>query len=330
MSEGPKRYESWFRYQKILSALRQREHTAKTLAEDLQIPESTLRRDLLWMERNAPGVSAREDRKKKYFRSEALPELMYSGALCLLMGADAVSTVSGSDAWGGLKPLLQYAEAKLGRDAARKVCSLQGDFQLRDMQQEIFDVLIEAISESLIVELYYRSPQSEGVTKVEVQPLSLVRWRDRMYLVLQSSDRAHTVGVRRLDRIEDVQFTEPRRAFKYPTAEVYDPQRLFRQSLGPFVHEHPPQEPVILRFRGEEVQRHREYAWPVPFVVRRESPLEVELWCHMDESLMHFVMRLGAGVEVVSPQPLRAEIRRRLQDALGMYQEAEQERADVD
>jgi len=61
------RHSSWARLLSILRALSRHPLYAYQLCELTGVAESTLRRDMLWLERNWPGIrTARAGRKKLY------------------------------------------------------------------------------------------------------------------------------------------------------------------------------------------------------------------------------------------------------------------------
>jgi len=314
------RYQSWVRLLEILGQLRRGSYTSSELATRLGVSISVVRRDLAWLSSNMEGLSwDRDGREKRYRlgRSEG-PRLMYPSALALLLGSRATGVMSESGVGESVAALVAEASSVWGVDADRKIIAISSHFGLSEGQQESFDMLVQALREQRVVELLYAPPKAASPEVHEVMPLSLLFSRSRLYLIV-AREGQEGYGLRRLDRIKEVTWARPKRHFAYPPSDSYAPEDLFRYSFGAFLYHSPPEEPVVLRFYGEDALFHRRYDWPVPYEVVCQAPFEVSLEAHIDHSLLHFIMRLGRGVEVVRPASLRARVRAELCKAAAFY-----------
>ncbi len=321
MSEDS-RHDSWRRLVDMIGVLRKKPSHASELAERFGVAESTVRRDLSWMEKNVPGVSAKQMGRRKIYEYEPESERLqihYPAAFCLLTGARAISVLEESDTWEGFSEVLAFAKKTFGSQVDRKICVLRSNFHLSKEQQQFFDILVQALRDERVIGLRYHAPEREPYDE-ECEPLSLMGWRGRLYLIVRrwKAGKAE-LRLRRLDRIQNIELLVPKRRFSYPSIEDFDPDQLFRYSVGPFFQPNPPTSPVILRFFDDEAERHRDFDWGVEHRVLRNEPLEIELNVHIDYSLRHFVLRAGGGVEVLAPQHFREEIAQELERAQKRY-----------
>jgi predicted DNA-binding transcriptional regulator YafY len=218
----------------------------------------------------------------------------------------------------GVEPWLEKARERFAGDLERKVLAVAPDFKLDEHQQHCFDEVVRALSKERVLQLSYKSIVGNVRTEV-VEPWSLLSWRGRLYLVVaEHGAETKKPTMRRLDRIADAEVLRPR--FEYPEKLSYDPAELAAASLGPFLRdERLPIERVELRFEGVDAKYHRNFAWPVPHTIVQDDPLIIALDVQLDFGLKRFLLRLGAGVEVLKPAKLREEIAEALRAAARKY-----------
>jgi len=313
------RHSSQHRLLVLLDCLATRPHTVRELAAACGCAESVARRDLRWLaEQRSELRTERDGRHLVYVLAapDAPPNTLFpASAFWMLLAAHALGTVAASGTRQLLDQVMNEAVRKLGPNAPRKVHALGAGFQLSDAQAESFDEIVEALCYEQRLRLRYQAPGRPERTSI-VEPLSLILWADRIYLVVLEPELGDRPSIRRMDRVVEAERLAGDR-FVYPPVEDYSPGQLLGDSLGPFVRGTPTT--VTLRFWGEDADIHRTHAWPVPHRTVSDDPLIVELETAVDHSLMHFVLRLGDGVEVLAPEALRQEVRARLTAALDRY-----------
>lgn len=314
------RHSSQQRLLVLLDCLTERPHTIRELAAACGCAESVARRDVGWLAERRTEVRRRQEGRHHVWWWEAAEpvstSLFPASAMWMLLATRALGAIEATGTRQLVDQLMGEVERKLGSNGRRKVHALTGGFRLSELQAESFDAIVEALCYEQRLRLIYQSPGRAARESV-VEPLTLVLWGDRLYLVVIERELGESPTLRRLDRVVDAERLVGER-FEYPDVERYEPAKLLGDSLGPFILGEPTT--VRLRFFGEEATIHRSWAWPVPHRVVAEEPLVVELETTIDHSLLHFVLRLGEGVEVLGPATLRAEVRQRLEAALGRYE----------
>lgn len=143
--------------------------------------------------------------------------------------------------------------------------------------QRFLTPIIEAMRDSLRIEMTYRSFWSEESSTVEVEPFCIKVFRQRWYLVARNV-RRDVVRVYGLDRIEGLQTTENQ--FNLPSE--FDARYFFVNSFGVIVDTEVPIERV--RIRIAEMQR--QYVRSLPL---HASQQEIEI--REEESIFEYRLR---------------------------------------
>jgi predicted DNA-binding transcriptional regulator YafY len=173
-------------------------------------------------------------------------------------------------------------------------------------QSEELSTILNALVFHAELEIVYRSAyrQNEVTTRI-VEPLTLVSYREGLYLLAQISD-AEEKRIFAVDRIVQVQRTGSH--FPYPSEEEFHPERYFANAFGLY-RAHPPQRRVVeLIFVDKPwlISDLTERTWDVTqkftrmrdgrlrLTFRPESLVEVRAW----------IASFGDNVEVVRPAPL--------------------------
>lgn len=172
--------------------------------------------------------------------------------------------------------------------------------------QQFLTPIIEAMRDSLRIEMTYRSFWRGESSTFEVEPFCIKVFRQRWYLVAQNVGRG-VVRVYGLDRIEALQITENQ--FKLPPE--FDAQCFFEDSFGVIVDMEVPIERV--RIRIAEMQR--QYVRSLPLhasqqeieIGEEESIFEYRLRPTIDfqQELLTNAVNAEGEVEVLEPLWLR-------------------------
>lgn len=172
--------------------------------------------------------------------------------------------------------------------------------------QQFLTPIIEAMRDSLRIEMTYRSFWRGESSTFEVEPFCIKVFRQRWYLVAQNVGRG-VVRVYGLDRIEALQITENQ--FKLPPE--FDAQCFFEDSFGIIVDMEVPIERV--RIRIAEMQR--QYVRSLPLhasqqeieIGEEESIFEYRLRPTIDfqQELLTNAVNAEGEVEVLEPLWLR-------------------------
>ncbi len=177
--------------------------------------------------------------------------------------------------------------------------------------------LIHAIKNQLEVnflhEKYWDEDQDRKLRIV--RPIALKEARGRWYLIaLDIKDtRIKTFG---LDRIFDLEITHK----KFKPIKNYDPEEAFRHSFGILADENEPQK-IVLSFTFEQGK----YAKSLPLhhsqkvIIDDESEYRIVLLIHPTYDFVMELLAMGAEVKVLEPKSLQDEMKRKLLNALNLY-----------
>lgn len=177
--------------------------------------------------------------------------------------------------------------------------------------------LIHAIKNQLEVhfmhEKYWDEDQDRKLRLV--RPIALKEARSRWYLIaLDTKDaRIKTFG---LDRIFDLEITLK----KFESIKHYNPEEAFQHSFGILANENEPQK-IVLSFTFEQGK----YAKSLPLhhsqkvIIDNESEYRIELFIHSTYDFVMELLSIGAEVKVLAPKSLQDEMKRKLLNALNLY-----------
>jgi proteasome accessory factor B len=177
--------------------------------------------------------------------------------------------------------------------------------------------LIHAIKNHLEVnflhEKYWDEDQDRKLRTVH--PIALKEARSRWYLIaLDTKDsRIKTFS---LDRIFNLVITRK----KFEPIINYNPEEAFQHSFGILSDENEPQK-VVLSFTFEQGK----YAKSLPLhhsqkvVIDDENEYRIDLLIHPTYDFVMELLSMGAEVKVLEPQSLREEMKRKLLNALNLY-----------
>jgi hypothetical protein len=165
--------------------------------------------------------------------------------------------------------------------------------------------IIEAMRDSLRLEITYQSFWHDEPNTFEIEPYCVKVFKQRWYVVARSP-YYDTIRIYSLDRIEDLRTTDT--GFKLP--KKFDPEAYFNESFGIFVDETIKPEAVEIKVYGNE----RKFLRALPLHHSQEESGITEDWSvfryfvspthdFKQELLSH-----GAEMEVLSPAWFRDEI----------------------
>jgi predicted DNA-binding transcriptional regulator YafY len=120
--------------------------------------------------------------------------------------------------------------------------------------------------------------------------------------------------VLRFSRITSLETTASR--FSYPTKAEYDPDAIFRDSLGIFIAGDPA--PIRVQFRLDQTWSHyaQYHRWHASQQVQKEpGGVVVTLTVRHCHELEQFLLGFGQHVEILSPASLKDAVEARVLDA---------------
>ena len=171
------------------------------------------------------------------------------------------------------------------------------------------------------LEISYKNYWQPEAHTFEIAPYCVKVFKQRWYVV-GKSERYDSPRVYALDRIQNLRITDAK--FVFPPD--FDPKEYFHYSLGIIVGE---EEPVIIRLKAFGHQA--DYIRARPF-----HPSQQEIEKQEDYSVFEYFMRptfdfyqemlsQGAGVEILSPEPVRQKMLGQIRWMESLYQRPESE-----
>lgn len=172
--------------------------------------------------------------------------------------------------------------------------------------QRFLTQIIEAMRDSLTMDMSYQSFWDEKPSQFEVEPFCAKVFRQRWYVVARSVTDGR-LRIYSLDRIVSLQTTD--HPFTLP--EDFDPQAYFSDSFGITVDEDYPVEQVRVRVQGIQ----RQYLRTLPLhasqretvISEEDSIFEFRLRPTLDfqQELLSHAANLGGELEILEPEWLR-------------------------
>jgi predicted DNA-binding transcriptional regulator YafY len=198
----------------------------------------------------------------------------------------------------------------------RKVFVRSGQEELLAEQEELLDDVLDAVLRQRRARMLYRrfSGQEE---RVELEPYSIVVYAAHLYVVGATATVPYYPF--RFARILEFEATADH--FEYPSPNKYDPEVVFRDSLGIFVDPEPCDVRIRLDPRWSVYARH--HRWHSSQRIESElddGSLEMTMRVRPCNELKQWLLGLGEHAEVLAPEELRIEIAERLQRAARRYE----------
>jgi predicted DNA-binding transcriptional regulator YafY len=314
----------------ILRKLAARRHgaTVKELAEDHQVNQKTIRRDLELLQRLGFPIQAQTGPHGRNHwvctLDTGTPPLTFNigEVLALYVGRSLLEPLAGTIVWEAAHSAFRKIRASLGEPALAYLEQLSGlihrtafrDSSYRDKSQLIDDLMV-AIEDRRITFITYQSARSTEPLTYDVYPYGLVWHRGSLYLVAQSQQHGEvrTFKVDRLSRVavETLKFQKP---------ADFNLQNYLKSSLGIFHSDGPPQR-VVIRFAPEVSQYVQEHHWHMSQKLTRlaDGSVRAEFELTALEELQSWVLSFGAKAEVEEPEALRLMLLKELQTLLTRY-----------
>jgi predicted DNA-binding transcriptional regulator YafY len=167
-----------------------------------------------------------------------------------------------------------------------------------------------------VLELDYQAYGSHLVT-CHLEPYAMKVYRQRWYVVgkLQEQNAIRHLS---LDRIIDLRRTKS--SFVVP--EDFNAEKYFANSIGVFVNDELGPQKVRIRAYGKQV----DYLRSLPLhrsqeevVTKHEQYSEFQYRVCLTPELTTQLLAMGENIEVLEPQELREEMKKKLEECLNLY-----------
>jgi proteasome accessory factor B len=291
--------------------------TVRELAEELEVSQKTIRRDLILLRDLGFPVSPREGahgRNHWIATSDAgTPPLSFdvSEILALYLGRTLLEPLAGTLIWDAAQSAFRKIKASLGDAAVKYLAGLGGHVHRTSFRDSVYedksqliDALMVAIEDQRMTFITYRSAKSTEPLTYDVYPYGLIFHRGSLYLVAHSQQHSE-VRTFKVDRISDVSLE----TLKFQKPADFDLREFLRHSLGVFHSEGSPQR-VVIRFAPEAAQYIQEHRWQENQTIsrQRDGSVILEMQLSRLEEVKAWVLSFGARAIVEEPEELREMI----------------------
>ena len=172
--------------------------------------------------------------------------------------------------------------------------------------------LLEAADAAGVVKLTYQSYERAEPRSYTFEPALLTEWGYRWYACGYYQEESQT-RVFALDRIQKLETTDLTRRDPHGT-DYY--RQLLEPVIGITLNNGADEVEVVLRATPVQAR----YLATVPLhISQRMDGDKVYLKIRPNVEFYQQIIRLGAGVEVLSPAPVRGEVAKKLREALAVY-----------
>jgi predicted DNA-binding transcriptional regulator YafY len=178
--------------------------------------------------------------------------------------------------------------------------------------------LLYAIQKQVEVSLVYEKFWAFDHEKFQrvLRPLVLKEARQRWYLIAEDPNDG-AIKSFGLDRISDLEISS--RRFEYP--KLFNPEEKFKHSFGIISGEETPE-----KIRLWLTREQGNYIKSLPLhnsqklISETDSEVVLELFICPTHDFMMELLSMGANVKVLEPKSLQKKIKKKLLDAVGMYE----------
>jgi proteasome accessory factor B len=291
--------------------------TVKELAEELEVADKTVRRDLESFQRAGfplhETVGPRGLKTWHLDSATSQPELSfaYDEAIALYLGRRLMEPLAGTPFWDASQRAFRKIRASLDHGALDYIHRFAAVFHQTmvgtsdySRKAEMIDRLMMGIEDCRVVFIKYRSLRATESTTYDVYPWGVAYHRGSLYLIGWAPQHEE-IRTWKVDRIEAVDVEEMR--FQPP--EDFDLENYLAKSFGVFhgdgdVH-------VKVRFSPTVARYVQEKKWhpSQKLTSQKDGGLLAEFDLDGTEEVKRWVLGFGRHAEVLEPEALREEIR---------------------
>ncbi len=303
--------------------------TLKEMAEEMQVCEKTIHRDLeTFLAAGFPVAETRGDfgRKKWQLDTDKLQPGMtfaFDEALALYLGRHLLEPLAGTPIWEAAQRGLKKVRASLS-DTALQYVERFGDifrqtsFGRHDYSNkaDVIDRLMIGIEDRRAVFITYQSLRATEPVTYNVYPYGLAYHRGSLYLVGRNPQRERVCHWK-VDRIEKAEID----AFRFQRPDDFDLQQHLGGSFGIYHGDGAKEIRIRVRFSSAVARYVQESQWHASqkLTHERDGNLLAEFCLDETEEIKRWIMSFGQHAVVLEPESLRREIVEELHSLLAAY-----------
>jgi proteasome accessory factor B len=302
--------------------------TVQELAQELEVHEKTIRRDLAFFSQIGFPLHQQNGRHGRKTWRIATPagatdiSFALDEALALYLGRRLLDPLTGTYLWDAAQSAFKKVRTMLGPAALGYLDQMAASVHLTSVgasdysgRGELVDVLLQAIEERKAVILLYRSLKATEPVEYEACPYGLAYHKGSLYLVAHSRDH-NEVRHFKVDRISEVE----RGRFPFHMPADFDLSRHLSTSFG--VYQGDGDIRVRVRFLPPVVRYVEESQWHASqrLTPQKDGSLLAEFRLGSTEELKRWLLSFGRHALVESPATLRQEMHTELTTAAELYE----------
>jgi proteasome accessory factor B len=330
MPADPQIVRQWL----LLKTLAVRHYGAavRELAEELEVGEKTIRRDIDTL--RGVGFPLEEtvgERGRKVWRLPAgtsQPPLSFTfdELLAIYLGRRFLDPLEHTLIGQASERALAKIRGMVGPRALAYLEKMAGNIHLTAVgagdyvgKGDILDQVQRGIEESKATLIVYRSQRSTEPVTYEIFPYALVEHRGSVYIVAHSRDH-DAVRQFKLDRIESAEVTD----FPFHRPDDFRVADYLRGSFGVYHGDGGAEVTVRVRFRPSVARYVSESRWhsSQQLTPQPDAGLLAEFRLNSTEEIRHWILSFGRQAVVLEPASLRDEIVAELRDMVRSYDTA--------
>lgn len=300
------------------------------LVEKMGCTRRTVERDLAVLKKvQFPLECEERDFGKKYWKLQA--NFIRSDSLLVgltemvsfHLAGQLLAPLAGTHLGDGLDELGRKIEKVLPRDAWAHFKSLQETLYVRmpvmedlSTREKELGIIRKAIDSRIELLVNYKGAYKGKPSQIRFQPYGIVVYGVSVYIFGYSVD-ARDTRLLKITRVAGVQLTE--KTFTRP--EDFSLEKCFGYSFGIISGEHKKMT-IRCRFTGWAATHIREIKWHKTQLIEKDDGDELTASFLLDSTIefIRWLSGFGARAWVISPQSVRKDMAKRLEDALGRYQ----------
>jgi predicted DNA-binding transcriptional regulator YafY len=190
-----------------------------------------------------------------------------------------------------------------------------GEMALRDNERQLTE-LVQILLDSNMARFRYRAVNGRR-RSFDVQPLSIAIYDHQLYVIAKRKDGTfHPFRFARIERVTRLPQRVP-----YPERNAYDPEQIFRESIGVYVDEQFPVRDIAVRLSPKWVQFAQTHRWHMSQTsVEGPAGKELRLRVRQCPELERWALGFGADAEVLRPPELRKKVAWEARRMVAMYE----------
>lgn len=310
--------------------------TVKEMAEEMQVSEKTIRRDLdTFQQSGFPLAESIEDHGRKKWHVEPgknQPGLTFTldEAISLYLGRHLLEPLAGTPFWEAAQRAFKKIRSMLGTPALKYIEKFSGMFHQTmvgasdySKKAEIIDELMIGIEDRKAVFITYQSLRSTEPVTYDIYPYGLTYHRGSLYLIGWAPDHEE-IRHWKVDRIEDAEVTQV--PFNWP--QDFNLHDHLAKSFGVFHGES--EFHVKVRFSPTVTRYVTESHWhnSQQLTAQKDGSLIAEFDLDNTEEIKRWLLSFGRHATVLEPNELRKDIAEELAAMLEKHTHTERSLAE--